>query len=86
MPNSTFQYPRSGGCGKGFLAKSTTCFVLAFVFGMAAVSAADELRPVGVLGNSGGEGDTRVHFTGQVSTGLGLVLDSENTLWDRGGH
>ena len=44
-----------------------------------------ELRPVGILGNSGGDGDTLVNFAGQVSTGLGLVLDSENTLWDRGG-
>ena len=70
---------------EGFLAKSTTCCVLAFVFGMASVSAADELRPFGVLGNSGGDGDTLVNFSGQVSTGLGLVLDAENTLWDRGG-
>ena len=51
---------------------------------LAALNAA-ELRPAGVLGNSGGDGDTLVNFAGQVSTGLGLVLDSENTLWDRGG-
>ena len=44
-----------------------------------------KLSPAGILGNSGGEGDTLVNFAGQVSTGLGLVLDSENTLWDRGG-
>lgn len=45
----------------GLLAKSTTCLVLALVFGLVSISAADELRPAGVLGNSGGEGETLVH-------------------------
>ena len=33
----------------GFLAKSTTCFVLAFVFGMASVSAADDHRSLTLI-------------------------------------
>ncbi len=49
------------------------------------VSLAEELRFAGVLGNSGGDGDTLITFAGQEASGLGLVLDSENTLWDRGG-
>ena len=83
MSNNLFQYLCSGIRQNSRTYK--LCIVLAFVFGMASVSAADELRPVGVLGNSGSEGETLVNFAGQPATGLGLVLDSENTLWDRGG-
>lgn len=59
--------------------------ILTTTFGLASLSLADELRPVGILGNSGGEDDNVVHFSEQRAPGLGLVLDSENTLWDRAG-
>ncbi|MBI1373592.1 MAG: hypothetical protein GC159_12760 [Phycisphaera sp.] len=46
---------------------------------------AGELRFAGVLGNSGGEDDTRAAFAGKPATGMGPVLDRFNTLWERGG-
>jgi len=65
--------------------KQSLTFLITLMLAPTAVLNAAKLRPVGILGNSGGDGDTLVKFAGQESTGLGLVLDSENTLWDRGG-
>ncbi len=47
---------------------------------------ADELRFAGVLGNSGGNEDgSLVTFSGDPASGIGPVLDAQNTLWERGG-
>lgn len=46
---------------------------------------ADTLRHAGVLGNSGGQGDTLVRMGAQPASGIGVVQDSEGFLWDRGG-
>lgn len=48
------------------------------------VQAAD-LQFAGVLGNSGDTGGSLVTFAGQKAGGIGLVLDDQNTLWERGG-
>ena len=61
----------------------TALSLVAFLLANAAL--AGDLRPVGVLGNSGGDGEGLVRFAGQPATGLGLILDSEDTLWNRGG-
>ena len=63
---------------KSFMKQSLTFFIALLLAPTAALNAA-KLRPVGVLGNSGGDGDTLVKFAGQVSTGLGLI----NVEWQR---
>ena len=65
---------------KSFMKQSLTFFI-ALLLAPTAVLNAAKLRPVGVLGNSGGDGDTLVKFAGQVSTGLGLI----NVEWQRKG-
>jgi hypothetical protein len=42
--------------------------------------AADSLRPVGSLGNSG-----EVRFAEKTARGMGPVIDAEGTIWERGG-
>lgn len=44
-----------------------------------------ELRFAGALGNSGEPGPALVTFAGPAASGMGLVLDDANTLWDRAG-
>lgn len=46
---------------------------------------AAELRFAGVLGNSGGSGDTLAAFSGKLASGMGPVLDDSGTIWERGG-
>jgi hypothetical protein len=48
-------------------------------------SQAAELRFAGVLGNSGGSGETRAAFSGKLAPGMGPVLDESGTIWERGG-
>ena len=58
---------------------------LCLVLAMASPVNAAELRLVGVLGNSGGDGDTLARFSGKPATGMGPVFDRQNTVWERGG-
>ena len=44
-----------------------------------------EIHRVGVLGNSGDSGQTLVRFVGKPAPAMGPVLDSQMTLWERGG-
>ena len=46
---------------------------------------AAELRNAGILGNSGEQGATLVRFGEKPAMGLGVVLDPQGGLWDRGG-
>lgn len=48
-------------------------------------ASAAELRPAGVLGNSGGADATLVSFAGKEARGMGPVFDEARTLWERGG-
>lgn len=68
---------------------SRLCWLLSWIscsgFGASSLARAEELRFAGVLGNSGDSGEALVSFPGKPASGLGAVLDDENTLWDRGG-
>jgi len=44
-----------------------------------------ELRFAGVLGNSGGTGETLVTFSGRPAPRMGPVVEAANTIWERGG-
>lgn len=46
---------------------------------------ADQWKTVGVLGNSGGDGASLVRFDQTEASGIGPVLDTFQTLWERGG-
>lgn len=46
---------------------------------------AETLRCTGVLGNSGEQGDSLVRFAEKPASGMGVVFDSQGSLWDRAG-
>lgn len=46
---------------------------------------AETLRCVGVLGNSGEQGETLVRFGKKAASGMGVVHDASGELWDRAG-
>jgi hypothetical protein len=43
------------------------------------------LRAVGVLGNSGEEGEALVRFGAKPARGMGVAVDGSGAIWDRGG-
>lgn len=47
--------------------------------------AAETLRCVGVLGNSGEQGDSLVRFAAKPASGMGVAFDTTGSLWDRAG-
>ena len=59
--------------------------LLLFILAVAPCFHAAELQFSGVLGNSGGSGDTRAAFSEKPACGMGPVLDAEQTIWERGG-
>ncbi|QEG02262.1 flagellar basal body rod modification protein [Stieleria maiorica] len=59
-----------------------TLFFWTLFFGSAIAA---ELRFDGVLANSGGSDDSLVVFSDKPAAGMGPLLDTENTLWERGG-
>lgn len=61
----------------------TLCFLV--LTGISTL-AADSIRCVGVLGNSGEQGATLVRFGGKPASGMGVVCDATGSLWDRGGE
>lgn len=47
--------------------------------------AAETLRCVGVLGNSGEQGDSLVRLAAKPASGMGVACDEMGSLWDRAG-
>jgi len=68
-----------------YLAITTaTCLVL---FNAVTQASAEEMiRNVGILGNSGEQGDTLVRLNPTPATGLGIVYDPDGGIWDRAGE
>ena len=56
-----------------------------FYAGVVGMTWCAEIHTVGVLGNSGESGQTLVTFSGKPAPAMGPVLDSQMTLWERGG-
>lgn len=63
---------------------STLAALLSLVAFTSAVSAGS-LRNVGVLGNSGEQGESLVSMGPQLASGIGVVFDETGALWDRAG-
>ena len=59
--------------------------VLAIFIACLSPLAAETLRCVGVLGNSGEQGDTLVRFAAKPASGMGVAYDPSGSLWDRAG-
>ncbi len=49
------------------------------------IGLSESLRSVGVLGNSGEQGETLVRFGDETASGLAVIKDRFGSLWDRGG-
>lgn len=58
---------------------------LLLILSLVGASLAAEIRCTGVLGNSGGQGDSLVRFSEKTASGMGVAWDASGTLWDRGG-
>ncbi len=64
------------------LSRSIPAFAALFL----SISAtAADLKFVGALGNSGGDGAASVTFSGEVASGIGPVLGDDGSIWERGG-
>lgn len=62
-------------------------YILAFILIVSPLSClfGEELRNVGILGNSGESGDTLNVFSNSPFVGMGPVLDDQGTIWERAG-
>lgn len=60
-------------------------FFTAVAIALSGTTQAASLKNAGILGNSGEQGASLVHFGEKPAAGMGAIYDKYGSLWDRGG-